>query len=147
MRHTIPFTVKTTVKILVTEKRECVITTCKKLVWSTLIGRIMSIWILCLIPESDCTEPRVTTLPLEVMRCGVGKPVLDRVPRWPYVVLYTLYLIIYLSSTFWHSFFHINSLPRNLLRMRSDCSENTNWKFLVPENVNNDYRIFVRVDK
>jgi hypothetical protein len=28
------------------------------------------------------------------MRCGVGKPVLDIVPRWPEVVLYTLYLII-----------------------------------------------------
>ena len=31
-----------------------------------------------LIPGSG---PRVETLALEVMRCGVGKPVLDRVPR------------------------------------------------------------------
>jgi hypothetical protein len=56
------------------------ISTCKNLVWSTRIGRIMPIWILFLIAWS---VPRGEALSVEVMRCGVRKPVLDRVPRWP----------------------------------------------------------------
>jgi len=64
--------------------------TCKHLVWSTRIGRSVPIWILRLIPGSGL---RGAVLPLGVMRSGVGKPVLDRIPS-PEVILYTAYSLL-----------------------------------------------------
>jgi len=67
------------------------IATWKKIVWSTRIGRMVPIRILCLIPGSGL---RGAAFPLGVMRSGVVKPVLTRFLGD--LVLYTTYIIIYL---------------------------------------------------
>ncbi len=68
----------------------CKQVTCKQLVWSTRIGRNMTIWILCLILGSD---PGAAST-LEVTGCGVGSLFYTGFQVDPRSSLYTIYLII-----------------------------------------------------